>query len=90
MKSIVVLLLLLAVSTSGNKMYSWQNLTGVHEDKGLWDSLAGNGKYLTILANDATSNCGPKPGACTGIVNGMKFSDCPTYTRCKRLVTDST
>lgn len=83
-----MLLLLLAVSTSGNKMYSCQNLTGVHEGKGLWDSLAGNRKYITFIAKNAKSNCGPNPGACTGIVNGMKFSDCPTYTRCKRF--DST
>lgn len=84
MKSVVLLLLLLAVSTSGNKMYSLQNLTGVHEDKGLWDSLAPKQNYITILANNAKSNCGPKLGACTGIVNGMKLSDCSTYNRCKR------
>ncbi|RID65752.1 hypothetical protein BRARA_D00930 [Brassica rapa] len=87
MKSVVLLLLLLAVSTSGNKMYSWQNLTGVHEDKWIWDSLApNNGKYITSITFQPQKTCGGKAGACTGNVNGMKLSKCVTYERCKRMM----
>ncbi|CAN6838799.1 unnamed protein product [Brassica oleracea] len=83
MKSIVLLLLLLAVSTSGNKMYSWQNLTGVHEDKGLWDSLAPNkGSYITFGTLQPGKTC----GTCTGTVNGVKYDECALYKRCKRMV----
>ncbi|KAG2307510.1 hypothetical protein Bca4012_083471 [Brassica carinata] len=87
MKSIVLLLLLFAVSTSGNKIYSWQNLTGVHEDKGIWDSLASNnGKYIFTITFQPQKACGGKAGACTGNVNGLKSSTCVTYERCKRMI----
>ncbi|KAJ0230813.1 hypothetical protein HA466_0303660 [Hirschfeldia incana] len=88
MKSIVLLLLLLAVSTSGNTMHSWQNLTGVHEGKGIWDSLApNNGKlYITSITSQRQKTCGGAAGACTGNVNGMKLSKCVTYDRCKRML----
>ncbi|KAF8098419.1 hypothetical protein N665_0267s0004 [Sinapis alba] len=91
MKSIVLLLLLFAVSTSGNKMYSWQNLTGVHEDEGIWDSLAPNNgrKYIFPNTFKPEKTCGDKAGACTGNVNGMKFSKCVTYDRCKRMIMSS-
>lgn len=83
MKTIVLLLLLHAVSTSGNKMYSWQNLTGVHEDEGIWDSLAPNkDPYITHVALQPGKTC----GTCTGTANGIKFNDCSLYHRCKRMV----
>ncbi|CAH8337093.1 unnamed protein product [Eruca vesicaria subsp. sativa] len=85
MKSIVLLLLLLVVSTSGNKMYSWQNLTGVHQDEGIWDSLA-QVNYIFPITIQPQKTCGGKAGACTGNVNGMKYSKCVTYDRCKRLM----
>lgn len=87
MKSIVLLLLLLAVSTSGNQMYSWQNLTGVHEDEGILDSLAPyKGKYIFPVTFQRQKTCGGPAGSCTGNVNGMKYNACPIYSRCKRMV----
>lgn len=89
MKSIVFFLLsLLAVGTSENAINGWYNFTDVHEEEVIWESLAPMKKeHLTYKILQRQNTCGSsRNDPCTGVYNGKKYSTCPVYTRCKRLV----
>lgn len=88
MKSIVFFfLLLLVVATSENVRNGWYNLTGLHEDEWIWDSLGPMKEYLTYNVLQGQKICGSSmTDPCTGTVNGKKYGTCRIYTRCKRLI----
>ncbi|EOA17942.1 hypothetical protein CARUB_v10006352mg [Capsella rubella] len=90
MKSIVfvLLLLLLAVATSGKMTNGWGNLTIVHEDGGadeFWDSLAAGKQYLTPKTFPRRQTCNsPKYDLCLVARKTYNNKPCTMYNRCKR------